>query len=219
MKRSAVHRAHASMGGAFELRAGWEVPSLYGTERDEVAVLGTSLGFADVSAQGKIHLSGAVDAYVTKLTNGTVATLGTAPVTSGGLLARIARDWAMAFVPAGTESNLIADLDRSRTDSTMATDVTSAYSSFLVAGPRLEDFLSRSLTLDVAGLKPGTCAAATWAKIPAVLVVRELAAPAVELHVGSDHGRYAWETIRRLAEHCEGGPVGWRALESWGWRV
>lgn len=220
--RSAVHRAHAAMGGTFELRAGWDVPSLYGTERDEVAALESTLGFADVSARGKVHLSGAVDGFIQKLTGGAVEPLRTAPARSGGnhpagLVARIARDWALALVPASTEPALIAELDGSPTDAAMATDVTSALSGFLVAGPRLEDFLAQSVTLDVADLRSGTCAAATWSRIPAVLVVRELLAPAVEIYVGSDHGRYAWETIRRLGDRVGGSPVGWRALDTFGW--
>jgi hypothetical protein len=92
--------------------------------------------------------------------------------------------------------------------------VTSALSGFLVAGPRLEDLLTRTLTIDLADLVPGRCLAATWARIPAVLVMRKLPQPAMELYVGSDHGRYAWETLCDLA----GTPVGWRAIESWGWR-
>jgi glycine cleavage system aminomethyltransferase T len=216
--RSAVHRAHAAMGGTFEVRAGWDVPALYGTDKDEVAALNSTLGFADVSARGKVHLSGAVDGFIQKLAGSTVAPLRTSPVKSGGTVARIARDWALALVPAQTESALIDELDGNATDAAMATDVTSAWTSFLVAGPRLEDFLARSLTLDLAELRAGTCAAATWSRIPAVLVVRDLAAPAVEIHVGSDHGRYAWETIRRLAGHLGGSPVGWRALDSWGWQ-
>ena len=220
--RSALHRAHATMGGTFELRAGWDVPALYGAENDEVSALTSTLGYADVSARGKIHLSGAIDGFIQELTGGAVEPLRTAPVKfagqrSGGMVARIARDWALALVPASTERALIAELDGKPTDSAMATDVTSAFSGFLVAGPRLEDFLARSLTLDAAELRAGTCAAATWSRIPAVLVMRELAAPAVEIYVGSDHGRYAWETIRRLGEHIGGVPVGWRALDSWGW--
>jgi aminomethyltransferase len=220
--KSALHRVHAAMGGTFELRAGWDVPAVYGAANDEVSALSSALGYADISARGKIHLSGAIDGFIQELTGGAVEPLRTAPAKSagkrsGGLLARIARDWALALVPASTEPALIAELDGKPTDSAMATDVTSAFSGFLVAGPRLEDFLSRSLTLDLAELRPGTCAAATWSRIPAVLVMRELAAPAVEIYVGSDHGRYAWETIRRLGEHMGGVPVGWRALDSWGW--
>jgi len=219
--RSAVHRMHAAMGGIFELRLGWDVPALYGTEEAEVAALGSTLGFADVSARGKIHLSGGVEGYLRKLTGGPLEPLRTAPLKpgqgSGGMVARIARDWALALVPASSEGPLIAELDAEPIDEAMATDVTSAMSAFLVAGPRLDDFLARSVSFDVAELKAGACAAATWSRIPALLVVRNLAAPAVEIYVGSDHGRYAWETIRRLGDHLGGSPVGWRALDAWGW--
>jgi glycine cleavage system aminomethyltransferase T len=98
-----------------------------------------------------------------------------------------------------------------------ATDVTSAMSGFLAGGPRLPELLAQTLTLDTAGLQAGRCIAASWARIPAVLVVLDLATPAVELYVGSEYGRYAWDTLQRLGRPLSGAPVGWRALESLGW--
>jgi hypothetical protein len=91
--------------------------------------------------------------------------------------------------------------------------VTGALSGFLVAGPRLDDLLLRTVAVDPAGLLPGGCVATSWARIPAVLVMQDLPAPAVEIYVSADYGRYAWEVLERLA----GIPVGWRALEGWGW--
>jgi aminomethyltransferase len=215
--RSPAHRIHAAMGGVFERRALWDVPGLYGTEQHEVEALEGALGFADVSARGKVHLSGAVDTLIRSLTGGAVEPLGTAPASAGGLVARMARDWALALVPPSTETAVLAEIGDGPAGA-MATDVTSAMCAFLIAGPRLDEFFARSITLDPAQLRPGRCAPATWSRIPAVLVMRDLPAPAVELYVSSDHGRYAWETIRRLAGHLNGSPVGWRALEAWGWR-
>jgi glycine cleavage system aminomethyltransferase T len=215
--RSPAHRLHAAMGGVFERRGAWDVPVLYGTGTDELASLENGLGFADVSARGKVHLGGAVDGLVRALTAGTVEPLGTAPLTDGGTVARFARDWAMAMIAPGQESAVLAKLG-SETADAMATDVTSGMCAFLVAGPRLDDFLARTLTMDRRELKAGRCAAATWSRIPAALVALNMPTPAVELYVSSDHGRYAWETICRLAEHLEGAPVGWRALDTWGWR-
>jgi glycine cleavage system aminomethyltransferase T len=215
--RSAVHRIHAAMGGVFERRSAWEVPALYGSEPDEVNALGSALGFADVSARGKVHLSGAIEPWITKLTGSDLEPQRIATMPSGAVVARIARDWALVLTPPSGESSLI-ELDDGQAGGAMATDVTSAMSAFLVAGPQLHEFLSRSVTLDVNDLQAGRCAAATWSRIPAVLVMRELAAPAVELYVSADHGRFAWETIRQLAGRVGGSPVGWHALETWGWR-
>jgi len=215
--RSAAHRLHAAMGGVFEARARWEVPALYGTEKDERAALDSGLGYADVSARGKVPLSGAVAPLLRSLAGATVEPLHSAPLQKGGLAARLARDWAMALVGPSEEARVLKDLEGAAVDA-MATDVTSAMSAFFIAGPRLAEFFARSLTMDPAELSAGRCAAAAWSRIPAVLMMREQAGPAVELYVSSDHGRYAWETICRLGDHLHGAPVGWRALETWGWK-
>jgi len=56
--------------------------------------------------------------------------------------------------------------------------------------------------------------AASWARIPAILVMKDLQEPAAEIYASSDYGRYAWGVLQSLA----GTPVGWRALEAWGWK-
>jgi glycine cleavage system aminomethyltransferase T len=212
--RSVVNRVHTAMGATFERRGAWMVPAQYTSSDQEAAALSASLGFADVSARGKIHLSGAVEPFVRSLVGTSIDPLATAPISSGGLVARLGRDWALAVVPPSSEADVMSKLTPMESGAAMATDVTSALAGFLVAGPRLDELLARTLTLDLADLKPGRCVATTWARIPTVLLISELAQPAVELYVGSDHGRYAWETLRSRA----GMPVGWRALESWGWR-
>jgi glycine cleavage system aminomethyltransferase T len=212
--RSVLHRKHAALGAVFERRGAWDVPGLYGSEELELATLNTMLGFADVSARGKLHLSGDVDAHVRSLTGAAVEPLQAATIISGGVLARLARDWAVALLPPSAEGDALRALEQHPAGSAMVTDVTSAFSGFLVAGPRLEDLLARTLSFDLHELKPGRCVTASWARIPAALVMRDLPEPAVEIYVGSDQGRYAWEVLQRLA----GSPVGWRALESWGWK-
>lgn len=212
--RSVVHRKHAAIGAAFDTRGAWSVPALYGSVDQEVAALSSMLGFADISARGKLHLSGAVDDYLRILTGGALDPLNTAPIPSGGMVARLARDWALALFAPSTEGKVMRALDQQKGRGAMAIDVTGALSGFLVAGPRLEDFLARTVTIDPADLRSGRCAAASWARIPATLVMKALPEPAVEIYVSSDHGRYAWDVLQRLA----GSPVGWRALEVWGWK-
>jgi len=212
--RSSVHRKHADLGATFERRGAWLVPALYGSLDEEIAAVRTTLGFADVSARGKLQLSGAVDDHVRFLAGATLEPLHTAPVTSRGLLARIARDWGLALLEPSAERDVMLALAERETDHALATDVTCALSGFLIAGPLLAGFLARTVHENLSGVLPGRCAAASWARIPAVLVMKDLASPAVEIYVSSDHGRYAWEVLQRLG----GTPIGWRALEQWGWR-
>lgn len=212
--RSVVHRRHAAIGAAFEKRGAWSVPALYGSVDQEIAALSAMLGFADISARGKLHLSGAVDDYIQNLTGEALEPLRTAPVVSGGMVARIARDWALALLSPSAEGEVMRTLEQQQGEGAMATDVTGALCGFLVAGPRLEDLLARTVTIDLADLRSGRCATANWARIPATLVMKDLPEPAVEIYVSTDHGRYAWDVLQRLA----GAPVGWRALEAWGWK-
>ncbi len=211
--RSVVHRKHAELGAQFEMRGSWSVPAVYASIDAEIAALRTTVGFADISARGTLHLSGAVDGYVSSLTGAKLDPLYAAAATSGGVVARLAGDWALALLAPSAEGAVMASLEQQQADGAMATDVTSAYSGFVVAGPRLDELLVRTLTVDPAGLLPGRCATASWARIPAILVIKESTVPAVEIYVSSDYGRYAWERLQEFA----GAPVGWRALEAWGW--
>jgi glycine cleavage system aminomethyltransferase T len=212
--RSVVHRKHAALGATFERRRAWSVPVVYGSGDQEIAALRSTLGFADISARGKLHLSGAVDDHIRSLTGAGIDPLHTAPVATGGTVARIAGDWALALLAPSAEADALRSLEHQQAEGAMAADVTGAHAGFLVAGPRLDDFLARTVAIDPADLRPGRCTAASWARIPAILVIKDLSEPAVEIYVSSDYGRYAWDVLQSLA----GSPVGWRALESWGWK-
>jgi glycine cleavage system aminomethyltransferase T len=218
MMRSPAHRTHASMGAVFESRGAWQVPALYGSEDLEREALQTGLGYADVSARGKLHLSGSVEPLLQVLIGHTLEPQRAEAMRSQGLVARVARDWALALVAPSHEGEVLEALERQGDGHEMVTDMTSAMSGFLVAGPRLDDLLARCLTLDLAELKPGTCFAASWARIPAVIVPGILEGGGVELYVGSEYGRYAWDTLRELCGGIGGRPVGWTALEGAGWR-
>ena len=216
--RSPAHRLHASMGAVFEDHGSWQVPARYGSAEAETEAMRSTLGYADVSAQGKVHLSGAVEPWIRLLTGGSLVPLKSAPAGPNGIVARVAREWAVAIVSPSSEGDVLAKLDGAGGAGAMATDMTSSMSGFLVAGPRLSDLLARTLTLDLSEVRAGTCAAAAWARIPAIVVGLDLGSPAVELYVGSEYGRYAWQTLRDMCVKLGGSPVGWAAIESAGWR-
>lgn len=217
--RSIAHRLHASMGAVFEDRGSWQVPALYGSEEGEAEAIRSALGYADVSAQGKVHLMGAVDSTIRFLTAVSLSPMQIGAVIAGGVVARAARDWALVLTAPSQERETLTRLQGDEAaEGVMATDMTSAMSGFLVAGPNLDGFIARSLTVDRKELQPGRCLATSWAKIPAVVVVTELGGHAVELYVGSEYGRYAWETLRSTCGSLGGSPVGWTALETLGWR-
>lgn len=215
--RAPAHRLHAAMGAVFESRGQWQVPALYGSADLETEAIRSALGYADVSAQGKVHLSGLVEPWIEMLTGGSIEPLWTAPAGEDGIVARIGRDWAMVLAPPSREVEVIMARGHGVEGGGMATDITSSMSGFLVAGPRLDDLLARTVTVDLSELRPGACMATSWAKIPAIIVC-DLGGPTAELYVGSEYGRYAWQTLRDLCGSLGGSAVGWTALEASGWR-
>jgi glycine cleavage system aminomethyltransferase T len=206
------------LGAILELRGVWEVPASYGSEPQEADAVRSGLAVADISARGKLHLSGAIDGLLSRMTGEEVAPLRTAAITSGGTVARVARDFALALFEPSGEANALTALEEEPNVEAMATDATSAMSAFLVAGPLINALFARSMSVDVQEIQPARCLAVRWAHIPAILVVADQAAPMVEMYVGSEHGRFAWRTLLQLGRNLGGIPVGWRSLESSGWR-
>jgi glycine cleavage system aminomethyltransferase T len=206
------------LGATFEVRGAWEVPASYGSEARETDAMRAGLAFADISARGKLHLSGPIDALVSRMAGDAVEPMRTAAITSGGVVARVARDFALALFEPSAEIDALTAVEGELTADAMATDATSALSGYLVAGPLLKRLFARSLTMDVEEIQPGRCLATRWARIPTILVVSAPAAPVVEMYVGSEYGRYAWRTLLELGERLGGIPVGWQALETSGWR-
>jgi len=216
--RSAAHRSHVDLGATFEPRGAWEVPASYGSEPAESEAIRNRLAIADISARGKLHLSGAVDSLLSRMAGAAVDPMQTAAIKSGGTVARVARDLALALFEPSAETDALAAIEAEVTPDAMATNVTSAISGFLVAGPMLDQLFARSMSVNVGEIQPGRCLAARWAQIPAILVVSTLATPMVELYVGSEYGRYAWKTLLDLSHRLGGIPVGWKSLDSAGWR-
>jgi aminomethyltransferase folate-binding domain-containing protein len=216
--RSAAHRSHTDLGATFEVRGAWEVPASYGSESRETEAMRAGLAVADISARAKLHLTGSIDALVRRMTGAAVDPMRTAAITSGGAVARVARDFALALFEPSAEADALAAVEGELTDDAMATDATSALSGFLVGGPLIKQLFARSLTLDVEEIQPGRCLAARWAHIPAILVASTPVMPIVEIYVGSEYGRYAWRTLLELGQRLGGIPVGWQALEASGWR-
>jgi glycine cleavage system aminomethyltransferase T len=217
--RSAAQRSHTDLGATFELRGAWEVPASYDAEAAETEAIRTGLAIADISARGKLHLSGAIDALVRRMAGEAVVPMRTAAVTSGGWVARVARDFALALFEPSAETDALTAIEGELSGDALAVDATSALSGFLVAGPLIKQLFARSLTVDVEEIQAGRCMGARWAQIPTILVVSEApVTPMVEMYVGSEYGRYAWKTLLDLSKRLGGIPVGWKSLESSGWR-
>ena len=131
--------------------------------------------------------------------------------------ARIARDWALVLGPPGAEANLVRRLEEAAGAGSMVTDATHLFAGFALCGPRLSDLLHRVTAWHPATLAVGSGTGAPIADVRAVVVRRDLPLPTMEVYVGTEHGRYVWETLLDVAEGLGGGAVGWSALREAGW--
>lgn len=194
--RSPAHGIHEALGARFGEIGAWEVPLDYpGRPEDGWR---HAVGVVDVSALAKAELRGR-----------------DAPTLARGVTA------ARSVIPAGDESALCvgAPGEEGRIleaipEGTEALEATHLYAGFLLIGARLGELLPRLAAFDLARLGEGEGVATT------VLEVRGLVgrgAAGLELYVGSEHGRYAAETLISLAEELGGGPVGWRIAREEGW--
>lgn len=211
LKRSVLHRRHEDLGASFGTRGNWLIPSRYGTGDD--AIDGHALWMTDVSAVGKVQITGNVDAALRQIGQDTIEPLAVRR-TAVGTVIRPGPDWAILVLkPTVDEELSTPNLDQ-LAGAASATNLTSGYVALVLGGQSLSDVLSRSLMWDSSRLKPGVCVAASWARIPAVLWSRKDFLSGIELWVAADHGRYAWDTLIELGAT----PIGWTAIESLGWQ-
>jgi glycine cleavage system aminomethyltransferase T len=201
IRRTPMSRQHAALGAQFELEAGWEIPAAY--EGDQTH-LHTSVGLADLTPRAKIDVRGKVD--------------GPLGVAGDGLVARIAPDWALVLDAPGAEEILLPKLEHAANAGAMVTDATHLFAGFGLAGPMLEEALSRLTSWDPAILSPGEATGAPIGGVRAVVVRRDLDVPLLEVYTATEFGRYTWETLLIVVELLGGGPVGWNALRAEGWR-
>lgn len=205
--RSPAHRLHAGIGAAFRSDAGWEIPASYGDPDVERARLTEAVGVCDISARGKVDVRGSFDG------------LGVAP--GAGLEARISDVWALLLTEPGGAEPAVTGLEAHLGPGAMVTDVTHLYSGIAVAGPLAWRLFERLTPFDVTSVPAGEAVGARVADLRGVVVRRDLPdVPEVvlELYVGSESGRFVWQTLLDEASEIGGGAVGWDGLREGGWR-
>ncbi|HET7870375.1 MAG TPA: hypothetical protein VFM85_08665 [Actinomycetota bacterium] len=221
VKRSPTHRLQELLGAHFMREAGWEIPVSYGSVDEERRAIHTGLAIADITARGKIDLRGEIDPALASLTPSHSLETGRLMSADGAepaLILRLSHDWALTLCEAGSTESWFSSVESvSKPEVTMVTDVTSLYSGFGLLGPRRIDLLARLTGFDLSMLEPGTCAATRVAEIAAIVLRRDTLDDAIELYVGSEFGRYAWETLLEAGRRLEARPAGWEALRAEGW--
>ncbi len=204
VRRSPAARLQARLGSVLEREAGWDLPASFGDETAECASIRDAVAICDITARGKIDVRGEP-----------------APVLEAAgeaLVARIEPDWAVVLTEPGGEESLLPRLVSAAGPKTMVTDATHLLSAYALAGPRLGDLLARITAWDPSTLAPGAAAGAPIAGVRSIMVRRDLPVPLLEVYVGSEFGRFVWETLLEVVLGLGGRPVGWSGLRAEGWR-
>ena len=204
IRRSAVARLSSRRGAVFVEEAGWELPASYGDDAAERAVIRDRVALADISARAKIDVRGRVPHPL--------------PLPDDGAPARISPTWTIVFGPPDAESRLLDAIGAAAEPGATVSDVTHAYAGFALLGPDVPRVLERATSWDPSTLAPGGAAAAPIVEVPAVIVRRDLPVSAIEVFLGVEYARYAWEELSRVVGALGGQPVGWQALRAEGWR-
>jgi glycine cleavage system aminomethyltransferase T len=205
--RSPISARHHKQGATLAIEDGWEVPRHYQDLERERAAIREGLAIADITARGKIDIRGNVDSALASL-----------PQARAAALARVSRNWALVLTPFPGLADALRLMAGSASRDTTVTDATSIYAGLALLGRRVPDLLSRLITADPSGLRPGYCLATQLLHLPAILLRRELPLMVVETYLPSEYATYAWEAIFNAAEPLTPEPVGVDALRAEGWR-
>jgi glycine cleavage system aminomethyltransferase T len=221
VKRSPAHRHQETLGARFIPEAGWEIAASYESVDEERRAIRTGLAIADITARGKIDLRGEIDPVLASLTPTRSLDAGRLAAADGAepaVILRLSDDWALTLCEARSTESWFSSVEAVwKPEVAMVTDVTSLYSGFALLGPRRIDLLTRLTGFDLSMLDSATCAATRVAEVSAIVLRRDTLDDAIELYVGSEFGRYAWETLLDAGRGLGARPTGWEALRAEGW--
>jgi aminomethyltransferase len=210
---------HASHGARFSESDGWQLPAVYRSVEAETTAARTGVVLADLSAFAKVSLLGpGVEAAARQLIGDEPAPQprGVALIRPQGLgvVCRLTADHLLAL------ASVTAPLPHGpfNIPAVVASDATSAYACFCLAGPRSEAVLQRLTALDLGRQPLGSCAETGVAGVHAVLVrALELSVPSLRLLVAWDLAEYVWETLLDAGRGHGIVPLGldgWRLLQA-----
>jgi sarcosine oxidase subunit alpha len=201
--RTPLHHWHATHGGRFADRGGWQIVAAYSDPQKEVEAARGGLGLADISAFQKISLRGpGVPALAGSLLPSTTAphVRGVAALPGGtGVACRLAPDHLLLLASPATSTppgNLLCvEINGS---AVVQIDVTSAYAGLWLLGPRLPEVLRCLTHLDLrtAAFPANSCAETSLAGVEALLVrTAELSVPCLRIYVAWDLAEYVWQRL------------------------
>jgi glycine cleavage system aminomethyltransferase T len=201
--RSPVHHHHVARGARFMRESRWDLPAGYAAIDAERRIIRDGLAIADITARGKADLRGSIGDLGARV-----------PLPVDSVFARLSSSWALVLTPPGAIEAWIPAAEEAAGKSTMVTNATSVYAGFVVLGRQVQALLNRLTALDLSRIEPGMAVGTQVVKVPGLVVRGERA---VEVYVGSEYGRYAWESLLTIGHPLGLEPVGWDALRAEGW--
>ena len=202
--------------------SGWQIPEVYASVDRERAAVNTNVGICDSSPLSKVDVKGQ-DAFnfLQEAYEGVPETIGLLGRASGGsgyeiLFSRLAGNHFSLIAAPPDRRAVLKDLNakrKGRKGELYIIDMTSAYTSITLAGPRTMDLLSKLTTLDLSTLSEWTCAQAGLAGVYARLIN---IGKACHIFVPYEYGEYVWESMVEAGNEFDLAPFGfetWKTLE------
>jgi sarcosine oxidase subunit alpha len=209
IKQTALFHVHHESKAAMVEHHGWQIASSFGNPSDEAARARESVGLADVSWMSKFDLQG----------SGLKSAPDLRPEAASWLLGR--RQFLLTCEPSATigvrrRLQQLQNGDAASPANIYVTEVTSAYTQLMLAGPRSREVLSKLTSLDPSEGAMGnlTCAQASLAHVHAIVLRDDLPGiSAFHLLVGREYGESVWESILHAGQEFDITPFGLEAQE------
>jgi sarcosine oxidase subunit alpha len=209
IKQTALFHVHHESKASMVEHHGWQIASSFGNPSDEAARARESVGLADVSWMSKFDLQG----------SGLKSAPDLRPEAASWLLGR--RQFLLTCEPSATigvrrRLQQLQNGDAASPANIYVTEVTSAYTQLMLAGPRSREVLSKLTSLDPSEGAMGnlTCAQASLAHVHAIVLRDDLPGiSAFHLLVGREYGESVWESILHAGQEFDITPFGLEAQE------
>jgi aminomethyltransferase len=224
-KLTPVHEAAQETGANFVDLAGWQVPQVFSTIEEEVAIAGRSVALADASASGKILVEGqGAEAVLQAAWAIPSLATGQGIVVDGKHVYRLRADQFFIHLDPGTEGaavkTLAGTLEKGG-ELVTVTDITHGRADLLLLGPYSSELLSRLCGLDFHPSQFPNLSArqSSLAKTRQLILRHDLKppdgppVPAFSLIGGRSLAAYLWQTILETGHDLDLAPIGWLALE------
>ena len=227
VKHTSIHRKHVELGARMVDLGPWRRAHSYEAPQDEARAVRERVGIIDVSSLGKLDVRGAdAHALLDKVYTHRFSDLRAGRVRYGvlcrddgtilddGTVTRLANDRYFVTTTTGN-LELIEQWFRWWMAGTGAcahiTDVTSAYASINVAGPRAREMLAKLTDIDLSSRKFRYMRAASGsvAGVPTILLrIGFVGETGWELHFPSEYGEHMWDALMDAGREFDVSPFG-----------